>query len=87
MNDLFWKNAYNQLRNWVTTVGLAIVLAVGEYLLDNQTWTWKAVIVAAIGAFVKYFATRDDHKKTDKAVKLAAVTGEIPDTLTQGELK
>jgi hypothetical protein len=71
MDNAFWKNAYDQLRNWVTTVGLAIVLAICEYLLENQTWTWKAAIVAAAGAIVKYFVTRDDHKKTRKAVKHA----------------
>lgn len=71
MNNSFWVNVYGQVHNLITTVGLAIALAVGEYLLDNQTWTWKAVIVAAIGAFVKYIATKDDHNKTEKAVKKA----------------
>jgi hypothetical protein len=71
MDNSFWTNVYQQIHNFWTTVGLAIALAVGEYLLDNQTWTWKAVIIAAVGAAIKYLATRDDHKKTGKAVKKA----------------
>jgi hypothetical protein len=67
------KNIYDQFHNWVTTVGLAIALAVCEYLLDNSEWTWRAALVAGVGAFVKYFATRDDHKKTRKAVGEAVI--------------
>lgn len=78
-ND-FWTNVYNQVHNWISTLGLAIALAVAEYLINNQDkdWTWKAVLIACLGAFVKYFLTRDDHVKTTQAVEKAAVTGEVP---------
>jgi hypothetical protein len=67
------KNIYDQFHNWVTTVGLAIALAMCEYLLENSEWTWKAALVAGVGAFVKYMITRDDHKKTKKAVGEAVI--------------
>jgi hypothetical protein len=74
LNDnTFWKNAYGQIRNFWSTIGLAIALAVCEYLLENSEWTWRAALVAGVGAFVKYFATRDDHKKTRKAVGEAVI--------------
>lgn len=71
MDSKFWTNVYGQVHNLISTVGLAVALAVGEYLIDNQTWTWKAVAIAAIGAIVKYLATRDDHRKTVRAVNKA----------------
>lgn len=84
MNSELFKNVYGQIKNFWSTVGLAIVLALAEYLIDNQTWTWKAALVAGLGAFVKYFVTRDDHKKTVEVVK--EKEAEI-ETITKGELK
>lgn len=77
MND-FWTNAYNQLHNWITTVGLFIFLGLCQYALDNETWTWRGLIVAVAGASVKYVLTRDDHIKTARVAPKPAATGEAP---------
>lgn len=74
-----WKNAYDQLHNWLTTVGLFIFLELCQYALDNQTWTWRGLIVSVAGAILKYFATRDDHVKTVRAVDKAVLTGKVPE--------
>ncbi len=71
MNSTFWVNVYNQLHNWISTVGLFILLELAQYALDNATWTWRGLVVSVAGAILKYFATRDDHIKTQQAVKKA----------------
>jgi hypothetical protein len=72
-SNSFWTNIFGQIRNIWSTIGLAIVLAVGEYIIDNadSSWTWKAAFIAAVGAAVKYAVTHIDHAKTEKAVQKA----------------
>jgi hypothetical protein len=84
-ND-FWTNAYLQVHNLWSTIGIALAIALAQFILDNETFTLRMVVVTLLGAGLKYYATRDDHKKTDEAVKNVAVTGEVP-TITKGELK
>jgi hypothetical protein len=84
MNNNLWTNIYGQLHNWFQTVGVFIVAAVCSYFVENTEWTWKGVATAAAAAFVANVFTRDDHRKTDKAVEKAAVTGEVPN-LPKGE--
>lgn len=85
--DNFWKNTYGQFKNWFQTVGVFVVAAVCSYFVENTEWTWKGVAAAAAAALLTYGFTRDDHKKTEKAVEQAAVTGEVLPTITKGELK
>jgi hypothetical protein len=68
-----WTNVYGQLHNIWSTIGIAVALALGEYIIDNADsgWTWKALVIAAVGAAVKYAVTHDDHAKTQQAVKTA----------------
>jgi hypothetical protein len=71
MNSSLLKNVYDQFHAWFQTVGIFIVAAICSYLVNNTEWTWKGIAVAAAAAFVNYAFTRDDHKKTGKAVKKA----------------
>jgi hypothetical protein len=78
LDNSFWMNVYGQVHNWLTTFGLFIVLGLAQYVLDNETWTWRGLVIALAGALIKYAATRDDHVKTGQAVQKAAATGEVP---------
>lgn len=79
------KNFLGQFHNWLTTAGVAIVLAIALYVVGDADWTVRGAIVVGLGAFAKWLSTFDDHKKAkkeivklNKAVKTAAITGEIP---------
>jgi hypothetical protein len=65
------KNIFGQFHSWVQTVGVFIVAAICSYLVNNTEWSWKGIAIAAAAAFVNYGFTRDDHKKTEKAVQKA----------------
>lgn len=78
--DNFWQNVFGQLHSWWQAVGVFVVGAVATYLINTAAneWTWQGILVSACLAFVTYGFSRVDHKKTEKAVGKAAVTGEVP---------
>jgi hypothetical protein len=65
------------IRNWASTMGIFILTAIAQYLIDNQTWDWKQLLIAAIVAGAKYIITHYDHTKAKTAVKIAAQTGDV----------
>jgi hypothetical protein len=73
----FWKNAFGQIHYWWQAVGLGIVSAVALYVVGNADWTVRGAIVVIVTGLTAAL-TRDDHKKTDKAVDKAAITHEVP---------
>lgn len=86
MNSSLFKNAYGQFRNWFQSSGIFIVSAIGGYFFENEQWTLRGLFIATWPTILAYGFTWLDHKKTQKAVLKAAVTGETP-TITEGELK
>lgn len=65
------------IRNWASTMGIFILTAIAQYIIDNQAWDWKQILIAAIVAGAKYVITNYDHNKAKTAVKVAAQTGDV----------
>jgi hypothetical protein len=63
------KNFLGQFHNWLTTAGVAIILAIALYVAGDSDWTIRGVVVIGLGAFAKWLATHYDHKKAKEAVK------------------
>ena len=76
-----WNNVLTDflgmIRNWASTMGIFILTALAQYLLDNQSWDLKQLLIAAIVAGAKYLVTNYDHRKAKTAVKIAAQTGDV----------
>jgi hypothetical protein len=67
------KNFLGQFHNWVTTVGVAIVIAIALYVAGDADWTVRGALVVGLGALAKWLSTSDDHKKGKKAVGEAVI--------------
>ncbi|MBA3829909.1 MAG: hypothetical protein H0X33_13295 [Taibaiella sp.] len=75
------------IRNWWSTIGIFLLLEGLQYFIDNLAFSWRGLAVAVAAAFIKHSVTSFDHTVAKKAVEKAAVTGEVPASITAGEHK